>query len=47
MENFQMSGADSRAICTEIGERLRGYLIASDRLSPRLLALMKKMVTAD
>jgi hypothetical protein len=47
MDNFQMSGADSRAICTEIGERLRGSLTAADHLSPRLRRLMEQMVTAD
>jgi hypothetical protein len=47
MDDFQVSGADSRAICKEIGERLRGSLLATYHLSPRLLMLMKQMVTAD
>jgi hypothetical protein len=47
MEHFQISGADSRAICIEIGERLRGSLTTTGHLSPRLLTLMKQMVTAD
>jgi hypothetical protein len=47
MEHFQISGADSRAICIEIGERLRGSLTTTGHLSPRLLTLMKQMATAD
>jgi hypothetical protein len=47
MDDFQVSRADSRAICKEIGERLRRSLIAADALSPRLLTLMKQLVTAD
>jgi hypothetical protein len=47
MDDFQVSGADSRAICKEIGERLRGSLLATHHLSPRLHRLMKLMVTAD
>jgi hypothetical protein len=47
MDDFQLSGVDSRAICKEIGERLRGSLLATYRLSPRLRRLMKQMVIAD
>jgi hypothetical protein len=47
MDDFQVSGADSRAIRKEIGERLRGSLLANYDLSPRLLTLMKQMVAAD
>jgi hypothetical protein len=47
MDNFQISGSDSRAICTEIGERLRRSLTAADHLSPRLRSLMDRLMAAD
>jgi|tagenome__1003787_1003787.scaffolds.fasta_scaffold20836315_2 hypothetical protein len=47
MNDLQVSGADTRAICKEIGERLRGFATASDQLSPRLRSLMEQMARAD
>jgi hypothetical protein len=47
MDDFQLSRPDSRAICEEIGERLRGSVTAKDQLSPRLRTLMEQIATAD
>jgi hypothetical protein len=47
MDDFQLSRADSRAICKEIGERLRSSMTATDRSSPKLRALMEEMARAN